>query len=405
MTKMNKKNLMVFFLTLASILLVVSNVAATQEIVIIDSVKIADIYTNGNDVSVIAGETINVKVFFTALVTTADVKVKLDLEGEKIEAEATSVPFNIEEGKKYAKTLTLKIPYELQDEVSEDAVLDIKIWNKDFRTENSDINVRVQRPSYNAEIMSISSTQTVEAGELYQIDIVLKNNGYNDLDNLYVTAKISSLGVERTVYFGDLVSIKDKHDDDTEARRFYLQIPFEAKAGMYTLEVEASNNDMIASESKQIIIKNEFSSNILVDKTRKAVAVGEDAEFELVVANPSNKLRVFRIVTESDSDLTTSSNMQLVTVPAGSTKTITITAHPNSEGEFSFDVSVFAGENIVEVTTLSVYASGKASSNDSNSVVALTIILGIIFLVLLGILFVLLRKKPVKTEEFGESYY
>jgi hypothetical protein len=174
---------------------------------------------------------------------------------------------------------------------------------------------------------------------------------------------------------------------------------------MYTLEVEASNNDMIASESKQIIIKNEFSSNILVDKTRKAVAVGEDAEFELVVANPSNKLRVFRIVTESDSDLTTSSNMQLVTVPAGSTKTITITAHPNSEGEFSFDVSVFAGENIVEVTTLSVYASGKASSNDSNSVVALTIILGIIFLVLLGILFVLLRKKPVKTEEFGESYY
>ncbi len=401
---MNAKNLSVFFLVFASILLIATSFAsAATNLATIDAVKIDDIYALGDEVAVVAGETITVKVFFTALEDAADVKVKLELEGQKIDVDAVTSSFNIEEGKKYSKTLTLTIPHELQNEVSGDTTLDIKIWNGDFRTEDNSISLRVQRPSYDVSIMSIGSSQTVEAGQILPVDVVLKNTGYNNLDDLYVTLKIPALGIERTSYFGDLVSIETKNDDDTEVKRIFVEIPFNAKAGSYAIDVKISNSDLTISKTKQIEVKNEFSSNTIAVDMKKSVAVGGEGEFELFVSNPTNKLKVFRIVTESNGDLTTSSNMQLVSVPAGTTKIVTITANPHAKGEYDFDVSVFAGEELVDKVTLSVYAGGKTSSG--NSIVALTIILAIIFLVLLGVLFALLRKKPEQTEEFGESYY
>ena len=398
---MNAKNLVVFFLALASILLIANTVVAMEEIATIDIVRVDDVSALGEEVAVIAGETITVKVFFTALQTAADVKVKLELEGQKIDAEAVTQSFNIEKGKKYAKTLTLRIPYELQNEASDDTTLDIKIWNGDFRSEDDSIALRVQRPSYNAAIMTIDSSQTVEAGQIYPIDIVLKNTGYNNLDELYVTVKINALNLERTAYFGDLVAVDN--DDDTETKRFYLQIPFDADAGLYTLDVEASNADLSVSRTKQITIENEFSASTIATTLRKAVGVNEDAEFELIVANPTNKLRVFRIVPESSGDVDVSANVQLIAVPAGTTKTVGVTATPHAKGEYNFDVSVFAGEELVDSVTLTVYASGRSIS--SNSTVALTIILIVVLLVLLGVLYMLLRKKPEANEELGESYY
>lgn len=399
---MNTKNLMVFFLVLTSILLVASFVAATN-VASIDSVKVNDIYASADEVAVQAGETITVQVFFTALQTTSDVRLKLLLEGTKVDAGAQSSSFNIEEGKKYSKTLTLTVPYELQDEVNSVATLSIKMWNGDFRTEFDGISLSIQRPEYNASIMSISSPQTVQAGQYYPIDIALKNTGYDRLNDLYATVKIDGLGIERSEYIGDLVSIETKHDSDTASKRFYLQIPYGVKAGSYDISVKVSNADVSVVKSKTITIDNEFSSNIIVPTTTKAVGVKGDANFDVILANPTNSLKVFRVVTESTGDLTTSANAQLVSIPAGTTKTITVTATPESKGEYNFDVSIFSGEQLVDSTTLNVLASGR--STNTSSIVSLTIILAIILLVLLGALFLLLRKKPEQNEEFGESYY
>lgn len=402
---MNTKNLWVFFFALASILLVANNFvsASASELVTIDQVKIDDVFASANEVSVVAGETITVKVMFTALQDASDVKLKLELEGAKVSEEATTSSFTVEAKKKYSKTLTLTVPYELQDEVSDELTLDIKVWNGEFRTEDNQISLNVQRPSYNAAIMSIDSAQSVEAGKALPIDVVLKNNGYSRLDDVYVTVKISALGLERTSYFGDLVAIENKYDDDTVTKRFLLELPSDAKAGAYTLEVKAFNNDFSVSKSAQVAVENEFPSSAVVADIKKSASVGSETEFELVIANPTNKLRVFRIVTESNGDLTTGSSVQLVSVPAGETKTISVTAKPESKGEYTFDVHLFAGEELVDSVKLGVLAEGRSAS--SSSIVALTIILVIIFLVLLGALIALMRKNPKQSEEFGESYY
>lgn len=401
---MNTKNLWVFFLALTSILLVTSSIVSagvSEGIVVIDSIKIDDVFASGNEVAVVAGETITVKVLFTALQSASDVRLKLELEGEKVDEEAATTSFNIERGKKYSKTLTLRIPFELQNEVSSELTLDVKIWNGDFRTESDSISLNVQRPSYNAEIMSIDSAQSVEAGKVLPVDVVLKNTGYNDLDEVFVTVKIGALNLERTSYFGDLIAVHKR--DDTVTKRFLIEVPANAKAGEYTLEVKASNSDFSVSQAKQIAVSNEFSGSAVVADIKKSASVGSETEFELIITNPTNKLRVFRIVTESNGDLTTSSSAQLVSVPAGQTKTISVTAKPASKGDFTFDVSIFAGEELVDSVKLGVLVDGRSAK--SSSIVALTIILVIIFLVLLGALIALMRKNPKQSEEFGESYY
>jgi preprotein translocase subunit YajC len=413
MEKMNAKNLSVFFFALASVLLFVSSIAfvsANGELATIESIKVGDIFASGDEVSVVAGETVTVKVIFEAIETTSDVKMKVEFEGEKVDVEERTSSFNVEAGKKYSKTLSLRVPYELQDEVSSDLTVYVRIWNGDFRTEDSSITLRVQRPSYNVAIMSISSPQSVGAGELFPVDVVIKNNGYNEIDDMYATVKIASLGVERTSYFGDIINVEDDDNEDNEIRRFFLQIPQSAQPGLYAIEVEAYNSDIRISKTKQISITNEFTKNTFVTSLQKSVGVGEDADFNIVVVNPTNKLKVFRIVTESSSNIATSANNQLIAVPAGTSKTVTITATPQTKGDFDFGVSVFSGEELVDSLTLSVLASGKAGrssggSTNSGSVVALTIILVIIFLVLVGVLVALMRKKPEQAEELGESYY
>jgi len=395
---MKTKNLLVFFLAIVGFLLVVTTVsAATSELATIDSVKINDI--GSESVSVIAGESVTIEVYFTALESVSDVKIKVELNGEKIDVSNTIGPFDVIEGKKYKKTLTVKVPYELEDEVSEDVTINVKVWNGDYKTENSEITLSVQRPTYNADFMSVNMAQEITAGELVPVEIVLKNNGYNNLDDVYVTLKITSLGVEKTSYFGDLVAVETNHDDDTTSGKMYLQVPYDAKAGVYTLEVEAKNSDLVVSGAKQIAINNAFSSNAIVASAKQSAGVGEKVDYSITLVNPTDKLKVYRVVVQSTSDVEASTATEVVAVPAGLSKSVTVTAEAKSQGEHTFNVDVFSGEELESTTALGLNANG------SGIVAALTVVLAIIFVVLLVVLFVVLRKKPQKSDDFGESYY
>jgi len=377
---MNKKNIFVSFLAVATVLLLAANVSAGFAV---DNVKVDDVSVLGNDVSVVAGETVSVEVSFLTDVDASDVRIRAEIEGDEVSVYGVSNSFDVIAGQMYpAKTITLKVPYELKDDLSDDASLNIKIWNEDYKT-TEEYTLKIQRPSYNVDVMSISTTQTIKAGELFPVDIVLRNVGYNDLDDLFVTAKITALGVEKTAYFGDVVALeKDSDDDDdvdTVTGRIYLQVPYNVEAGVYNLEVEASNDDLVLSKVKQVVIKNDLP-NI-------AIKSGDN----LLVLNPTNTLKVYTIVTPSGE--------QVVVVPAGSSKTVSI-----SQQDEAFEVKVLSAGELLETVKFE-----KSENSDGTSitspVVVLTVILAIVFIVLLVVLIVLMGKKSEKAEDFGESYY
>ncbi len=426
--KMNAKNLLVSFITAAIILMSFASVSATDLTsdlsVKVDGSYATDITFNdevefGNPV-LIAGESVTVKVYFTSDVDDKDVTVTatLDTGKEKFEAETSS--FRVAEGGSYKKTLTLEVPYELKDELSDFAALEIEIEGTDFDYSES-YELVVERQQYETTVKSLNLPSSVDAGETFAVDFVIKNTGYYDLDDMYVTAYIPALEVEKTVYLDEIFALDgertytttigtdivtvvegDEDDEDTLSGRIYLEVPYDVEAGLYALEFEVTNDDASETVVSQLVIENDFSSNVIVTSLRKTAAAGEDAEYNLLIVNPTDKLVVYRIVSESTGDLSSSADSTVVAVPAGSSKTVTITANANTEGEYDFAVNVFSGEKLADTVTLSLNVEG---SSVTNPIVILTVVLAIIFLVLLVVLIVLITKKPEKAEEFGESYY
>jgi len=405
--QMNAKNILVSFATILAVLFLVSTVAGA-EITNDAKVYIRNVEVSGTDVvGVVEGETIPIMVVFNSILDASDVKIKAEINGYDVDVEDITARFDIEAGKKYTKTLSLTIPYNLEDEASEDATLELKIYNKEHSTKLSLVNLGVQRQSYKADVMSVSTSQTAEAGQLFAVDVVLKNTGYNDLDDLYVTVSIDDLNVKKTTYFGDLVAFESDDDDedetDTVSGRIYLEIPETAKTGVYVLKIEISNKDLLETKVKQIVIENEFSdSNIFASVTGKTVNAGEEAEYSVLIVNPTNKLKVYKLVTENADGLSVNLGETLVAVSAGTSKTVKVTAKADKEGTYKFKVNVFSGEKLLNSVELGLDTKGKSVSNPT---MVLTVVLAIVFIVLLIVLFVLVGKKPEKSEEFGESYY
>jgi hypothetical protein len=398
---MNAKNILVSFLVIASVLFLASTVSAvTPSLGDVNTVKINDItvFPGSTDVSINGGDTVNIEVQFTAIDvlnadpdepnSTSDVKMKAELEGEDIDVIAVSNPFVVIGGKTYTKTLTIKVPTDLKDQLSDSLTLSLRIYNSDFEIEAEDITLTVQRPSYEISIKSVMTSNAVEAGQLFPVDIVLKNTGYNDLSDLYVTVKIAELGIEKSAYFGDLVPLKDCDDDDdcdnenTVSGRLYLEVPYNVKSGTYTLQVKAENEDAKSVVLKEIVINNAVSEIAMKSGTNS-----------LTLLNPTNQIKVYTVNYEK-----TSVN---VVIPAASSKDITINVP--ASGEYNFDVSVFSGNTLL--STVNFSGTGQAATQLTSPVMVLTVILAVVFLVLLVVLVVLITKKPQKTEEFGESYY
>ena len=412
---MRTKNLLVSLFAIASVLLLAVSISAAIDIANNARVEVEGSVVTGTsakDVSVVAGETITLEVYFDAVQSDTDVTVKAELEGDKVDVEASTKPFDVVNGSTYRKVLNIKVPYELDDEANDELTLNIEIDGKEYETKlTPTITLPVQRPSYNADIKSISVTNSANAGDKIAVDVVLKNRGYNDLDDLYVTASIPTLGLEETAYFGDLVSLEcstssstcDEDDEDSVSGRIYLTVPYDVVAGTYSVEVEVANDDTTNSVVKQIEIGNDFENNVIAVSPSKTVAAGEKANYELVIVNPTDSLKVYTIVADS-SDLTVSADNSVVVLAAGSSEKVTVSASSDTEGDYAFIVNVISGSD-VEKVSLNAKVEGQTSADSSSQITVLTIILAIVFLVLLVVLIVLIGKKPEKSEEFGESYY
>ena len=295
---MNAKKLLVSFFALAIVLFAVASVSAGEitnmntVAVEVDglSVNFKEVQ-NPTYISIIAGEKITVDVYFTSLVDDSDVTIELELEGEKVETDAQSEIFDVEENMSYHKKIRIEVPYELKDQTSDFVYLNIEIDGKDHKTELPEITLRVQRPSYNAIIKSITTPSSISAGETFPVDFVLKNIGYNDLEDLYVEVSIPELGISQgPKWIGDLVSEEcstskegcDEDDKDTVAGRLFLEVPFGAEAGVYNLEFTVYNDDTESTMTKQIIIGNDFSEEVITLSTMKTVSAGENAEFSFL---------------------------------------------------------------------------------------------------------------------------
>jgi len=407
------KTILATIIALVAILTVMTFVSASAGLtdsfdVTVDGIE----YSAGDTIGIEAGETIPLKVIFTATENASDVKLKVWIDGYRSEIKDETGRFELVEDSKYSRTFSLTVPFDIDP--TEDYVLIVRISEK-TKSYEEEFDLKLQRESYKSDILSVEAPNKVTPGSTIAVDVVLKNRGMHELEDVFVKARISDLEIERKVYFGDVDSQDeceysgDCHGNREDAvdGRIYLSIPRDAQAGTYSLEVEAYNSDFTETVKKTIVVSGEGeTSDILSGVTSRAIAVGQETTYDLVIVNSGDKMKVYTLTPEDANGLIVEVD-PIVTVAADSSETVKVRVRATNsaeEGTQTVAVNVESGGELVKRAVFSVNVEkGRAAS----SVVVLTIILAIVFIVLLIVLIVLLTSKQPSAPEAEEetSYY
>lgn len=353
------------------------------------------------------GDTIPVRVVFTANENASDVKVKITMEGFRNDITAETGRFNLVSGSTYSRLLTLNLPSDLSDGTTKDFKVYVDVVSADEKDEVS-FPVEMQRNAYSFNPISVDFDQQVSAGQVVPISVVVENNGMETLDNGFITASIDSLGVSAKTFLGDLTPQDCNSDNcnqnnaDSIQRTLNLKIPDNAAAGVYDLTVQMYNADSTVTSTKKIQISESATTSVLAAVKNQDIAAGETKTYDLIIVNSGNTVKVYNIQTVSGSALSVSAPAVVTVGPQSSaTVPISVTASKTTAvGSYTFSVSVDGQQTVLGANVVS------ASTNVSTSVVALTVVLVIIFVVLLVVLIVLLSRRESKpSEEVETSYY
>ncbi len=410
-----KTNLM--FVSLLAILVVVlaaSFVSAAPNII-----NVKEVYIDGMEasrgggitkISLAAGDTVPIKVRFLSLTDAEDVEISAWFSGHKSD-KAVKELVDLRENRTYYPALALEVPSDVEPE--EKLRLYVEI-DSDAGSKELEYFVEVQRTPYNLEIVSVDVDNRVEAGEKAEVEVVVKNTGRHELDDVFALVRIPELGLEKTIWLSDLDETdecwdlypggcSDVDDDDWEDAKSgetTLKIPTDAEEGIYELEIIAYNDDSEVREVRNIVVASTGASEVYVLDASKTVSANEKAIYKLTIVNKGNEVKVYSL--DVDGEGLSVDAPSIVVVEAGSSETVELSAVATEEGTYNLVVNVVSDDEIIGTANLSARVEGKSITNP---VVVLSIVLAVIFVVLLIVLIVLLTKKPETEEELSESYY
>ncbi len=390
-------------------LMIALAVVAVMPFVMADTLNISSerVEVNGlevdGDIAGEAGEVVPVDIYFTADEDASDVEISAWMQGHR--SDGTEVDFrDLLNGSRYHARLSLRLPTNVDPE--EDLTLYVRIETDAGNWEDA-YTIKMQREPHRAELLFVEVDRKVQAGSNVPVDVVVKNLGRQELEDLVVSVNIPELEVSKRAYFGDLTPLDDwEGDDDAEdaaERRIYIRIPVNTRAGVYELEVEVYNSDVRDIVTRELVVMGaEQSSSVFVPVTSKEIGTGETKTYELVLVNSGTNVGVYEMIPETAEGVIVSVTEPIVTIPAGSSKVVEVNVKAGSrEGTYSFAVNINSEGQLVERVTLNANVTREALGTN---LTILTVVLAIIFVVLLIVLIVLLTRKP-KAEELEESYY
>ncbi|MFA4960098.1 MAG: hypothetical protein WC548_00350 [Candidatus Pacearchaeota archaeon] len=348
------------------------------------------------------GDSVPVRVTFNALEDSSNVRVRIRMEGIREDISASTERFDIISGVTYTKSLTLELPSDLAD-TDKEYTLYVEIVSADGRTERM-YSIVMQRESYEVEILAVDYNSRVAGNEVVPVSVVVKNSGFNRLDDVFVLVSIPELGIMSRGYLGDLIPVEDYSDDyedeeDSVSKTVYFRAPENVKSGIYEMEIIVYNDDFETSVKRLISVGEDGVVNVIAAVKNKDLKAGETVTYDLIIVNSADNVRVFNLEEISGNDLTVVVPSVITVGPKSSeTVSISVTADENAEvGTRTFSVEV-DGESVV-------FGANVVEDGYSTSVVALTVILVIVFIVLLAVLIILLTRKEKPMEEVETSYY
>lgn len=410
---MKTKNLFFVFLVAVTLVLASAHVMAA-EIASDLTVKTNDEVIDSKTIGITAGETLSLDIAFKAITYEKDVRVKAWIEGYRDDIEAETQRFDVMTNRTYSKKLSLAIPLDLN--ISDDFKLIIRVSSMNKEDQQS-YQLTIQRPSYTIEILSTEFVKEVKDGDNLQINVVLKNRGSHKVDDAYIKARISELGIEKKVYAGDLVATDCEECDKEDAveKTVVLEIPKGTKSGTYALAIEAYNADSDYVVNKEITVKGTTATSkveVLTPQLTQEIQIGTKVVYRIEIVNPTDETKIITITTPAalaKAGFKITANPSIVTVPANSAESVDVTveaANDTATGSYTVPIQIGSDdETIKEVGITANVVKVKAQSTGlARPLLTLAIVLGILFVVLVVVLFTTM-KKPEKAGEEETAYY
>jgi len=403
MKNMKRKLLLIPFVAVMTLLVFGMTSALTDNDNIVSSLETEfnGVVLGSNTMAGDVNGVVPVRVTFVATDNVSDVRVEVSMDGFRDNVDAETSRFDVVSGKTYTKLLSLRLPSS-SDDLNEEYTLMVALTH-DGSNAFEEYTVSIQRESYTFKVKSVDYSSSVSAGDVFPVSVVVKNTGFNRMDDTYVVVSIPALGVSARGYVGDLIPNEDYEDyedeEDSMYRTVYLKIPESVSSGVYEMEVEVYNDDAETVVTRLISVGESASTVILPVIKNQDLMSGETVTYELVIVNSADNVKVFKLSGVSGDALTVSVP-SVVTVGPDSSEVVSIvvTAAENADvGTYTFSINV-DGEQ-------TVFGANVVGGSVSSSVIALTVILVIVFVVLLAVLIVLLTKKEKPIEEVETSYY
>ncbi len=281
---MKTKALLVSFMALVAVFLVSIVSAAplaTDVNVEFNGISIEPTATTVN-IAGMAGEVIPIEVTFEAGADSSDVRIEVEIYGGRDSVSEKTNRISTVEGSIYKKLLNLKLPTDLKD-VTKDLTLRVNIYDANHSNEDyyETYVVKMQRESYEFDILSVDNSLVVNADDIVPVSVVVKNTGFERSDDVFVVVSIPKLGIKAKGYIGDLVANEPVDDEEDSAQKvLYLRIPSDAEADVYEMLVEVYNSDSKATVTKAIKV---VSSNDETSLNEKDAEASEDVSTSVVV--------------------------------------------------------------------------------------------------------------------------
>jgi len=367
------------------------------------------------------GEDVTVKVVFVTGNKTfsepVDVYMKFRGNGKTIEAQTSN--FDIYANDQYTRFLTLSIPsdWKLNEIGTKDYTLNIEIEGVDTGVKEAAMDFDIQRSGNELSIKSLDLNADVcQIGNCYKFsaDIVVKNTGSRTLNDVYLKATIKELGISKTVYVGDLYSDVEDRDEDEETtveKIISFTLPNDVQPGVYTLQVEAYNDDASAKGTVSFEIEagrtpqqpGKGYITVTPQVTTNTVEAGESTTYTMIVTNNGQSSQnVVVSITGIEGWATSEIMPASFSLAAGESRLVSVNINVNKDAVKA--EHLFTAEVNTEKVNL-IADVGKANSTSAFGLKEALLIVGIILAVIIVILLIVLLTRRNPEEKPEESYY
>jgi hypothetical protein len=404
-------------------------IAITAISACVSALEVADfsVELNGDEVTnatlqdIDRGESLDVKVRFTAVGNASNIELHADMfgyeYGDRVILHDSTDVFDVEDGVSYTKKLSIELPQRM-DRQDWTLVLFLADRNGEMQTWNYNLNVGTERHQLTLKDVSFSPESSVQAGRSLIAVARVKNSGEKTEEGIKVRLSIPELGVSATDYIDELES-----EESTTTEELYTVIPECAKAGSYDAIVELlfSDGEKITSVEKTVVVtegsaceieqKVEEKTILTVGPESQTVKAGEKIVYPITISNAGSAAKQYTISAEAGewADITVSPS-NVVVLEAGEAKAVYVyaTADKDAEGSQLIAVKIASADKTLKEITLKADVVGVSGWEKAKKALEVGLVILVILLVIIGLIIGFNRLKGNEDEENKEetqTYY